>query len=66
MGGDDLPTNKTWLCPTAHVNVHELLRLLVAGKGVVAWDELRRFSLFTRALARKGYDLFVGLTQLEE
>lgn len=30
MGGPDTEDNIVWLCPTAHVNVHELLRMMVA------------------------------------
>lgn len=29
MGGLDVPANRVWLCPTTHVNTHELLRLML-------------------------------------
>ena len=39
MGGPDIAANKVWLCPTAHVNVHELLRLFLRDHRVWAWGE---------------------------
>lgn len=36
-GGPDVDSNVVWLCPTAHVNVHELLRLFVVRKGALSW-----------------------------
>lgn len=35
MGGPDVPGNRVWLCPTAHYNVHELLRAMVREEGVI-------------------------------
>lgn len=33
MGGPDTPDNLVWLCPTAHYNVHELLRWFIRYNG---------------------------------
>lgn len=54
-GGPDIATNETWLCPTAHVNVHELLAAYKRANGLPAWEVRRRFSAFTRALAERGW-----------
>lgn len=29
LGGTDQPENLVWLCPTTHVNTHELLTLMI-------------------------------------
>lgn len=54
-GGPNTPANVVWLCPTAHANVHELLRLYVRHEGAVPWVERRRFGSYVRALAKEGY-----------
>ena len=60
MGGPDTPDNRVWLCPTAHANVHELLRAFMRD-GPLTWGEVlaateRPVSRYAYALARRGYD----------
>ena len=43
LGGPDVPDNKVWLCPTAHTNVHELLRLMMRA-GRLTWGEVTTTS----------------------
>lgn len=38
-GGQDTPDNLVWLCPTAHANVHELLRLITKANGAFTWTD---------------------------
>jgi hypothetical protein len=44
LGGSDTPTgvldqNGIWLCPTAHMNVHELLRLILKASREITYNE---------------------------
>lgn len=39
-GGPNSADNYVWLCPTAHVNVHELLRLMLAAEGGLTWGQV--------------------------
>lgn len=55
MGGLKVADNEIWLCPTSHVNVHELLRAWVKHEGEPPWEVRRRFSLYIRGLAERGY-----------
>lgn len=59
LGGPDVAANKVWICPTTHANVHELMRLMVAGKGSTDSElsalEERPVSRYAAALARQGY-----------
>lgn len=60
LGGPDTADNLVWLCPTAHVNVHELLRLLMA-YGPLTYGEVdalqdRPVSRFALRLATLGYE----------
>lgn len=59
-GGGDTAANRVWLCPTAHVNVHELLAAYRRSYGVVPWDVRRRFSAYVRALAARGWDAYTS------
>ncbi len=62
LGG--LTTDETaWLCPTAHANVHELLRLILRAGRTLSDHELqtiepRPVSRYAAALAREGYRRF--------
>lgn len=40
--GPDHPENYVWLCPTTHVNVHEILRLMMRSEAALGWYELGR------------------------
>lgn len=53
-GGPNTADNLIWLCPTAHVNVHEYLDLL-RDTGGVRPSNWREFSLFVRAVADLGW-----------
>lgn len=55
-GGPDIPSNLTWLCPNAHRQVHLLLSYYMRQKGIVEWEVLAQFSIFTRKLAKRGWD----------
>jgi hypothetical protein len=52
-GGTRSPDNEVWLCPTAHANVHELLREYERHRGQP--PRLRGYSRYTRALAAEGW-----------
>lgn len=59
LGGPDVPTNRIWLCPNAHANVHEVLRLLLRD-GFLAYGEVDRLndrtvSHYAYRLALDGY-----------
>lgn len=57
MGGPDTEENTVWLCPTAHANVHELLRAYIRYEGSPPWEIRRQFSPYIRAIAEEGYKL---------
>lgn len=59
-GGTDTPENLVWLCPTTHVNVHELERLWFRYEGEPPWEERRRFGPLARDLARRAYESTVA------
>lgn len=57
--------NGVWLCPTAHTNAHEILRLIVRRRGVLPWSEALALwetpvSRYAFALAHEGYRRIVG------
>lgn len=54
-GGADDDTNRVWLCPTAHVNVHELMRHWFRLGGPPPAEIRMRFNSYIRELAREGY-----------
>jgi 5-methylcytosine-specific restriction endonuclease McrA len=59
-GGPSVAANLVWLCPTAHVNVHELLRYMVKVKRPLTWPETtalydRPVSLYAWRIACEGY-----------
>ncbi len=60
MGGSDVETNVRWLCPTAHANVHEMLRMMVAAGEPLSQTRLQRIvdrpvSRYAVVLAQDGY-----------
>lgn len=60
MGGSDDLGNVVWLCPSAHTNVHELLRAMVTVGRELPEGELesmheRRVSRYAGAVARDGF-----------
>lgn len=54
-GGSDDPSNLVWLCPTTHMNVHELMRFYFKWNGNVPWEMRRKFNKLARYLAERGY-----------
>lgn len=59
MGGPEDDTNVTWVCPTAHANAHELLRIFMR-EGPLSWTAIgERYdvpvSRYAYALALDGY-----------
>lgn len=68
MGGENTPhgvpdRNGVWLCPTAHTNVHEVLREVLRNGGALSWGAaLARWPGLNRhafALAHEGYRRFL-------
>lgn len=60
MGGPSEDWNYVWLCPTAHVNVHELLRAMVKERNPIPlWEFSARYdvpvSRFAHRVALIGY-----------
>ena len=53
MGGPDVAENRVWLCPTAHTNVHEILREMVRVKRPLSWREV--LALFDMQVSRYAY-----------
>lgn len=56
MNGPDEDDNIVWLCPTSHVNVHELLRAWMGFGGEPTWSIRKYFSPYIRRLAEDGFD----------
>lgn len=59
-GGPDTEDNIVWLCPTSHVNVHELLRAIIKYEGAVPWQIRQHFSPYIRDLAYEGHRRMLG------
>lgn len=55
MGGPDVEENLTFLCPTAHTNVHAILRLHVKADRVLTWTEVG--ARFEEPVSRYAYSL---------
>lgn len=54
-GGLDTPSNRVWICPTSHVNVHELLAEYGRQGGEPPWSYRRHFGGYVRDLAATGW-----------
>lgn len=54
-GGPDIAANLRWLCPTSHVNVHQLWRIYDACNGQVGGAILRRYNAYVRELVADGW-----------
>jgi hypothetical protein len=54
-GGTYEPDNVVWLCPTTHVNTHELLRLIVARRGDLPWSVVT--GLYEQPVSRYAFHL---------
>lgn len=46
-----------WLCPTTHVNVHELWREYDRAAGTPVWEVRARFSPYCRGVVARGWVL---------
>ncbi len=60
LGGSDAPENIAWMCPTAHANCHELLRMMLRhGRTLTDYElqviEDRPVSRYAAKLAREGF-----------
>lgn len=55
-GGTDETSEMLWLCPTMHVNVHELWRLFKRHEGRPPWPVLRYYSQYCRQVVQRGWD----------
>lgn len=65
MGGEDTKygihgRNGIWLCPTAHTNTHEILRLMVAAQSLLTYGEVdasiaRPINRYAHLIAMHGY-----------
>lgn len=60
LGGPDTAANKTPVCPTTHVNVHELLRVFLSPVGILTFSECsaawpQPVSRYAYKLAMQGY-----------
>jgi hypothetical protein len=65
MGGPDVVENQVFICPTAHTNVHAILRLMVGGGREWSWDEVTDHfpmpvSRYAFALAVEGFRRWVA------
>ena len=64
MGGPDTVDNLIWLCPTTHINVHEILREMVKDGRLtytqVAARQSQPVNRYAYATAVRGYDLSRG------
>lgn len=68
MGGLDTPENVVWVCPTAHANTHEMLRLMLAAGRSIGDAELSRLeprpiNRYSADLARAGYAALIDHQQ---
>lgn len=56
MGGPDVDANIEWLCPTAHTNVHEILRHFMRS-GLLTWGQV--LALYDSPVSRVAYEVAV-------
>lgn len=64
-GGTYTDNNVVWLCPTTHVNVHELLRLLLASDPPLTETRVR--DLYPQPVSRYAYRIAAeGLRRIGE
>lgn len=66
-GGTDEPGNLVWLCPSSHVNVHEMLRFMLRDGRVWSWTETTdRYDVpvnrYAYSLACEGFRRIAALT----
>lgn len=65
LGGPDDPINLVWLCPTAHTNVHELLRHMLRADRAFTNHELGVMydvpvSEYAARIARAGFNAYAA------
>lgn len=56
-GGPDIQSNKIFLCPTTHSNVHSLWDLYETHNGRPPWEILKNYSEYTRYVVERGREL---------
>lgn len=54
-GGPNSADNYVWLCPTTHVNVHEILRILEASDGTFSFYQIG--LLYDTPVSRYAYEV---------
>lgn len=47
-----------WLCPTSHVDTHELIRRWIEHNGEPPWSVRRHFGPYVRDLAESAYRMW--------
>jgi hypothetical protein len=55
MGGPDVPLNKVFLCPTAHTNVHDILRHMVKDQKYLTYREV--CTLYPTPVSRYAFQI---------
>lgn len=65
-GGPDVESNTVWICPTAHVSTHELLRAWERYEGEPPWEIRRQCGPYIRDLAERGWYGIQALAQSEQ
>jgi len=60
LGGEDVPENVVWVCPTTHTNTHELLRMMLKASRALSYHECqaeqpRPVARYAHTLALAGY-----------
>lgn len=55
-GGPDIPDNKVVICPTGHMNVHDLLQHFKIMMGRVPYSVQKHYTVEERKLAKLGFD----------
>ncbi len=53
--GGPVTGERLWLCPTMHINVHELWRLYAKHGGSPPWSLLRKYSRYCRSVVERGW-----------
>jgi hypothetical protein len=54
MGGPE-KAELVWLCPTSHVDCHELIRRWIQYNGRPPWSVRRYFGRYVQALAERAF-----------
>lgn len=58
-GGPDTPENLEAICPNVHRLCHTLLNRMKRNNGPLPYIEARRYGMFVRALAERGWQRMI-------